>query len=78
MTNVWSLNDLPNSAANPLPADSINLAQPFDTKRISDADRGLFAVETSFSLLSGKTHQSLDLFGAQTDRHRTEVLFEMG
>ena len=78
MTNMRSLNDLPNSAAKPLPSDSINPAQPFDQNSISDAERGLFAVESSFSLLSGKTGQCLDLFRAQPDGHRPKVLVEMG
>ena len=78
MTNMRSLNDLPNSAANPLPSDSINPTQVIDIKHISVVEKGFSAGQTVFSLLSGKTRQGLDLFGAQTDGHRPKVLFEMG
>jgi hypothetical protein len=78
MTTMRSLRDLPNSAANPLPSDSINPAQPFDQNSISDAERGLFAVKRVFSLLSGKTRHGLYLFGAQTDGHGPKVLVEVG
>jgi hypothetical protein len=76
MTNMRSLSDMPNSAANPLPSDSINLTQTIEINHIFIAESALQLAKRIFSLLSGKT--SLDLFGAQTDGHRPEVLVEMG
>jgi hypothetical protein len=78
MTNIRSLNDLPNSAANPLLSDSINPTQVIDMKHISVVERGFSAGQSVFSLLSGKTREGADLFGAQADGRRPEVLFEMG
>ena len=78
MTDMLSLSELPNSAANPLPPKAINLPQHFDIKNISDDETAFTATGTNFSLLSGKTRQGLHLFGAQADRRRPEVLFEMG
>ena len=78
MTNMRSLSDMPNSAANPLPSDLIRPIQVIDIKHISEVERGFSAGQTNFSLLSGKTRQGLYLFGAQTDGHRPNVLVEMG
>jgi hypothetical protein len=73
-----SLNDLLNSAANPLPSDSINPAQTIEINQIFVAESALQLAKRIFSLLSGKTSQGLDLFGAQTDGHRPKVLVQMG
>ena len=75
--NMQSLNDLSNSAANPLPSEANNLLHTLDIKDISSDETGSSAAETVFSLLSGKIRQRLDLFGARADGHRSEVLFEM-
>jgi hypothetical protein len=43
-----SLNDLPNSAANPLPSDSIKPVQAIDTKLFPATRRPFSAAETGF------------------------------